>query len=479
MEIAGDFQRNLIGKAVFTEFTRTPVDTTNPSDSGFAAILALTKSGIPSPFEAFHKLAVPRSGVSSPASYDDIGSVGRSRSSTTVCDFDNIDTEELSEDGHDDSITPPSWIPLDDLPQANYTDSDLQAHDDYWIKALEDAPVQLDLPTDHPRSIHRSSTDAQVSICFGASLASSVRSLAKEHEVDLDVILMAGWSTVLSRLSRQDDIVIGVRAKDASHIDNSSILDNNILPQRVDLSGDPNTTQLLERVRRATMSAKAHQGLPLRRILSILEPASGDRFTMPFQVIFQWYEQERTTRTKPTSTTFQVDLELNLQDSGEEIVGELRFATALFEFDTIKRHVGYLQAILGFMASDQARPVAAFDLISTVEKSLLEKMNGASATFHDHLCMHQLFEIQAESTPNAVAVVIEDEKLTYGELNSRANRLAHQLIKLGVKPDTRVAICVERSLAMVTGPTPSLALHWLTSLDECHLEKRLLGLWHY
>jgi len=352
---------------------------------------------------------------------------------------------------HDDSITPPSWIPLDDLPQVNYSDSDLQAHDDYWTKALEDAPVQLDLPTDHPRSIRRSSTYAQVSICLGASLTSSVRSLAKEHEVDLDVILMAGWSTILSRLSRQEDIVIGVCSKDSSHIDNSNILDSNIIPQRVDLSGDPSTTQLLERVRRATMSAKAHQGLPLRRILRILEPASGDRFTMPFQVIFQWHKQERTTGTKPTSTTFQVDLELNLQDSGEEIVGELRFATDLFEFDTIKRHVGYLQAILGFMTSDEARPIAAFDLISTVERSLLEKMNGASTTFHAYLCMHQLFEIQAESTPNAVAVVIEDEKLTYGELNSRANRLAHQLIKLGVKPDTRVAICVERSLAMITG----------------------------
>ncbi|KAG0240651.1 hypothetical protein BGX31_001789 [Mortierella sp. GBA43] len=390
------------------------------------------------------------SGASSPGSYDDTSSV----SSVTVGDYDEDVIKELSDDGYD-NITPTSRTPpLDASAQVVLPDNDLQEHFDYWTMALEDAPVLLDLPTDSPRAPNRLSAADQIPIRLGSPLTQSLKRLATEHGVDLSMALMAGWSAVLSRLSRQEDIVIGVHTSDlgyTNHPNNNKNSVNNV-PIRLDLSGDPSTTQLLERVGRAAASAKAHQEFSLEQIIDIVKPAKGDQSMPLFQVVFQWREQEHSATAQSFSRSINVDLELHLEDSGDEIVGVLWFASTLFNADTIVRHAGYIEAILGCMIQDTTRPIDTFDIISSIERGLLaERWINASAQYPDHLCMHQLFESQVERTPNAIAAVYENERLTYDELNTRANGLAHRLIELGVQPDTRVAICVERSLAMLTG----------------------------
>src|SRR5882724_6189868 len=180
-----------------------------------------------------------------------------------------------------------------------------------------------------------------------------------------------------------------------------------------------------------------------------------------FQLMFAWQnnaqgrlalgelELEGTGSTQPMA---QFDLSLNLQESEDRIVGGMTLATALFDRPTIERHLGYLKALLAAMCADDTQAVARIALLDPIERhQLLVEFNDTRADFPAEHCIHELFEAQVERTPEATAVVFEDESLSYRELNQRANRLAHHLRSLGVQPDERVALCVPRSIEMVVG----------------------------
>ncbi|KAF9354217.1 hypothetical protein BGX34_011150, partial [Mortierella sp. NVP85] len=310
----------------------------------------------------------------------------------------------------------------------------LQDQYDFWSKTLADAPAILDLPTDRPRASHQSINETNIPIQLDAPLTQSLKKLALEHDVDLAVVVMVAWGVVLARLSGQDDIIMGF------HQDDKQIENSNILLLRLDLSGGPNTSQLLERVQKMA-SPMDHRCFPLDSIAKIA--------SWPlFRVAFQWNNQA----SLHSDPSVQVDLELQLQELDNEVSGTLLFSSELFNHDSIRRHVGYLVTVLRTMVKDSARPVAAIDILSPEERRLvLETWNEPSEAYPDHSCFHRLFEIQVDKTPDATAIVCGDLALSYGDLNSRANRLSHHLIRLGVGPDTRVAICVERSLGMIVG----------------------------
>jgi non-ribosomal peptide synthetase component F len=141
-----------------------------------------------------------------------------------------------------------------------------------------------------------------------------------------------------------------------------------------------------------------------------------------------------------------------LTENDDGIVGSLRYATALFDDATIERYRGYLLTLLQAMATDSTQTVARIDLLADDERTLLmETWNQTDAPYPAHQCIHQLFEQQVQRSPEAIALVYEDQSLSYRQLNTQANRLAHHLIDHGVRPDDRIALCVERSLAMVIG----------------------------
>ncbi|KAK3827397.1 MAG: syringopeptin synthetase C [Benniella sp.] len=311
----------------------------------------------------------------------------------------------------------------------------------FWKKTLADAPAMLDLPTDRPRPSHRPAGESRIPILFDTSLTQSLRKLALEHDMDFSMVVMAGWGAVLGRLSNQDDIIIGYHSSGPAGPGSSQQTDSsNILPLRLDLSGETNTSQLLERVRNVASASMDLQGIPLDSISEI----AGSPL---FQVALQW-----NRAPSHLIVPIHVDLELQLQELENEVVGDILFSSELFSTDTIKRHVGYLIAILRNMIKDLTRPVGAIDILSAEEKRLvLETWNETSEAYTDHLCIHQLFENQVDKSPDATAIVCEDQSQSYSELNSRANRLAHHLIGLGVRPDTRVAICVGRSPGMIIG----------------------------
>ncbi|WP_338927323.1 non-ribosomal peptide synthase/polyketide synthase (plasmid) [Mycetohabitans endofungorum] len=339
----------------------------------------------------------------------------------------------------------------------------LQAQSDYWRATLADAPVLLALPTDRPRPAQQSFAGAQVPVQIDASTTQALKRLSAEHGTTLFMTVLAAWSAVLARLSGQCEVVIGTPSANRNHRQIEPLIGFfvNTLALRVDLSDEPNTSELLKRVRRTTLDAQAHQDLPFEQVVEIVQPPRRLDHTPLFQVMLAWQNHEPGEWRLPglTATPAELeydvvkfDLELNLCEAGDEVVGSLAYATALFDQATIERHVGYLQTMLRAMVACPQQPVATLELLSPAERQLLlQTWNATQRDYPAHWCVHQLFEAQVERTPEAPALVYEDQTLSYAQLNAQANRLAHQLIELGVKPDTRVAICMQRSAALVVG----------------------------
>jgi non-ribosomal peptide synthetase component F len=322
----------------------------------------------------------------------------------------------------------------------------------------------LDLPTDRPRSFHRSTNGSKIPILLDAHLTLSLKKLAIEHDMDLCMVVVTGWSAVLARLSRQDDIVVGLHHDDPGGLENNHQAHNsNILPLRLDLSGEPNISQLLQRVQKTALSSMDHRGFPLD---SIAEFTSSPLI----QIALRWNQA-----SFHSDTPIPVELELQLQEQNNEVVGSMLFSPDLFNPDTTKRHIGYLCSMLRTMVMGVDRPVTTVDLLSQDERDLLlGEWNDTQHDYSNHLCIHHLFEQQVELTPEATALSFNGQSLTYSEVNARANRLAHHLIRLGVQPDSLVAICVERSFAMIVGVLAVLkAGGAYVPLDPAYASERL------
>ncbi|WP_338911146.1 non-ribosomal peptide synthase/polyketide synthase [Mycetohabitans rhizoxinica] len=333
----------------------------------------------------------------------------------------------------------------------------------YWRQTLADAPVLLALPTDRPRPTQPSYAAASVPLQLHADLSRELKQLARQHGITLHILLLAAWSAVLSRLSGQDDLVIGTPTANRGRAEIEPLVGFfvNTLALRIDLSGEPDTSALLERVKQVTLAAQDHQDLPFEQVVEIVQPPRRPDHAPVFQVMFAWQNNERghfklpelqVTSAGTSLDTLKFDLELSLSEGSDGVNGVLQYATDLFDAATIERQAGYLLTLLRAMVAAPDQPVKRIDLLSSEERTLLlETWNATQREYPAHLCIHQLFEAQVAHTPQATALVWEDQTLSYAELNARANRLAHRLIELGIVPDTRVAICVERSPAMVVG----------------------------
>ncbi|PQQ23211.1 non-ribosomal peptide synthetase, partial [Photorhabdus luminescens] len=367
----------------------------------------------------------------------------------------------------------------------------IQAQSDYWRVMLSDAPVLLDLPTDRPRPPAQAFAGDAVPVNLDVELTTALKRLSEQHGVTLFMTLLSAWAVVLSRLSGQDDVVIGTPSAGRSRREVEPLIGFfvNTLALRMDLSGELNVAELLARVRQTALAAQEHQDLPFEQVVEIVQPPRRLAHTPLFQVMFVWQNNESTDWELPKLAVSPVDqavdvvkfdLELGLSEEEGRIVGALNYATALFDPSTVERQVEYLRAVLQAMVTNSQQPVGDIDILSPTErKLLLETWNATETAYPEALCIHQLFEQQVEQTPDAIALVYEDQTLGYEELNARANRLAHQLIALGVEPDQRVAICVSRSPAMVVGILAILkAGGAYVPLDPAYPGERLVHILH-
>ncbi|ERT10339.1 non-ribosomal peptide synthetase, partial [Photorhabdus temperata] len=337
----------------------------------------------------------------------------------------------------------------------------VQIQSDYWRTILADAPVLLDLPTDRLRPSEQSFAGHVIPINLDEKLTASLKYLSEQQGITLFMTLLSAWATVLSRLSGQDDVVIGTPSAGRNRQEVESLIGFfvNTLALRIDLSGAPNVAELLARVRQTALAAQEHQDLPFEQVVEIVQPPRRLAHTPLFQVMFAWQNNQYTDWKLPglavssadqVFDTVKFDLELSLFEEDGRVVGALNYATALFEQSTIERHVGYLHMVLQAMVANPQQPVGEIDILSPAERRLLlETWNATETTYPHQLCIHQLFEQQAEKTPEATAIIYGEQILNYAELNARANGLARQLIAQGVYPDDPVAIQLERSIELV------------------------------
>ncbi|HEX8243763.1 MAG TPA: amino acid adenylation domain-containing protein, partial [Longimicrobium sp.] len=229
--------------------------------------------------------------------------------------------------------------------------------------------------------------------------------------------------------------------------------------------------QLLEQVKRRTLEAQQNQDIPFEQVVDLVQPVRSRAHTPLFQVMFAWMNVSEDRLELPglrlagvgaaSQVTAKFDLSLSMGEAGGRITGSVAYATSLFERETVERYLGYLRRVLEQMTADDARVVDRLQLLPEAERRrVLEEWNRTEAPYPpgrteaphpSEFCIHEPFEAQVERTPDAVALVFEDAALSYAELNRRANRLAHHLRELGVGPDARVGICVERGPEMVVG----------------------------
>ncbi|WP_192247455.1 non-ribosomal peptide synthetase, partial [Mesorhizobium caraganae] len=302
---------------------------------------------------------------------------------------------------------------------------------------------------------------ASVPVVIDADLTRGLKRLSRQHGTTLFMTVLAAWAAVLSRLSGQDDLVIGVPSANRGRREIEELIGFfvNTLALRLDLSGEPSVSELLERTRRTALAAQEHQELPFEQVVEIVQPPRHLDHTPLLQVMLAWENNAVGSLDLPGLSVeaagdgfdqVKFDLELSLGEHGEEIAGTLGYATALFDQATIERQHGYLLALLRAMVADAGQPVGRIDILPADERSyLLEELNRTAAAYPSERCIHELFEAQVRQAPEAVALVHEDERLSYGELNARANRLAHHLIALGVRPGDCIATGLDRSVALV------------------------------
>ncbi|MHC5852384.1 non-ribosomal peptide synthase/polyketide synthase [Nostoc sp.] len=339
----------------------------------------------------------------------------------------------------------------------------LQKQLSYWEQQLANAPTFLPLPTDRPRPAVQTFNGAYLEFALSGELTQQLTKLSQQQGVTLFMTLLAAYNTLLYRYTGQTDILVGtpIANRDRTEIEGLIGFFVNTLVMRTDLSLNPSFNELLPRIREVALSAYAHQDLPFEMLVEALQPERDMSHTPLFQVMFALQnapmsEIELTGLTVSSlpieSSTAKFDLTLSMENTSTGLVGGWEYNTDLFDSSTIERMTGHFACLLeGIVANPSDRISQLPMLTASEQQQLLVEWNDTQVDYPQNKCIHQLFEEQVERTPNAVAVVFENQQLTYHELNCRANQLAHYLRSLGVKPDALVGICAERSLDIVVG----------------------------
>ncbi|MCP2012453.1 condensation domain-containing protein, partial [Duganella violaceipulchra] len=339
----------------------------------------------------------------------------------------------------------------------------LQQQLGYWIEQLNGASSLLELPTDRPRPSVQSYRGAMLPFTVPATLTAGLHAVGEQAQSTLFMTLNAAFAVLLARYSGQTDICIGAAIANRNRSEIESLIGFfvNTLVLRARLDANPAFTDLLQQVRRTALEAYAHQDVPFEQLVEAMKPERHMSHAPLFQVMLVLQNAPMGTLALPglilqpvasDSMTAKFDLTLNLTEEAGQLLGSFEYNTDLFDQTTIARMAGHFTRLLeGIVAGPGAR-IEELPLLSDSERQqLLVGFNATQADYPQDQLIQQLFEAQAAANPEAIAVVYEETSVSYGELNARANRLAHTLIGLGVQPDDRVAICVERSVEMIVG----------------------------
>ncbi len=327
----------------------------------------------------------------------------------------------------------------------------------YWREQLSGIPTISGLPPDKPRPAIQSYRGAVLLWQLDAELSERLRKLSRDESATLFMTLLAGLAVLLSRHSGERELVIGAPIAGRMQVETEKLIGFfvNTLVLRVDLSGDPSFSELLKRVRETTLGAYTHQEIPFEKLVEELRPERSLGHTPLFQVML---EMRNTDEALPelsgltlsglsaAADTAKFDLEFSLADDGRgALAGVVNYSTDLYYAETIENLTHRWQQLLAAVVADPERRISQLELLPEDEHARLDEWNQTDADYPAQDCFHELFEAQVERTPEATAVVFENERINYHELNVRANKVAWALLDKDVGPEALVALLMERT----------------------------------
>jgi amino acid adenylation domain-containing protein len=338
----------------------------------------------------------------------------------------------------------------------------IKDHLDYWRKQLAGIPEQLELPHDHPRGTRQTFAAGLYTLHFPAELESSLPRISQVHHATLYMSLLSGIAILLQRYSNQYDIVVGspIANRQEAQLEQLIGFFVNSLVMRVQVDPAANFSSLLAAVQKTTLDAYAHQDLPFERLVEELSPQRSLSTTPLFQVMFAVQNapmgkqklknlEVETERIRNEGLRTRFDLELHAWELETGLDLLWVYNRDIFDPWRVEQMARHYQKLLEAAVAALESPIRDLEMLSAAEKrQLLTEWNRTAIAFPNCL-VHERFAEQAARTPNAVAVFYAGDSLTYRELNERSNKLAHHLLRLGVRPETLVGICLERSLEMI------------------------------
>ncbi|MDX2086542.1 MAG: amino acid adenylation domain-containing protein [Kofleriaceae bacterium] len=331
----------------------------------------------------------------------------------------------------------------------------------YWRERLTGAE-SLDLPTDRRRPAVLGTRGVTVERALPSALGRAVTALGRAHGATAFMTYLAAFNVLLHRYSRQDDLSIGTPVASRGRAELDAVIGYfvNTVVLRTDLSGNPSFAALLDQVRDVSLGAYAHQDVPFERVVEELRVPRDLGRSPLFQVMFV-HQRSEASAPIPGVTftdldlgreTAKFELTLTLTEGPDGISCAIEVNAELFDASTSERMLGHYQTLLEGIVAGPSRPIGDLPMLTDGERQqLLVAWNATARDYPRDMCLHELFDQQVDRTPEATAVELDASRLTYRELDERANQLAHHLRSLGVGPEVRVAICVRRSLDMIVG----------------------------
>jgi amino acid adenylation domain-containing protein len=338
----------------------------------------------------------------------------------------------------------------------------LSGHLDYWRQQLAGVPDQLELPHDHTRGTRQTFAAGIHVLHFPPELEAAVRRISQMRHATLYMSLLAGLAILLQRYSNQRDIIVGspIANRQEALLEELIGFFVNSLVMRVQVDPDQSFSSLLAAVQKTTLDAYAHQDLPFERLVEELSPQRSLSTTPIFQVMFAVQNapmgkqrlknlEVETERIRNEGLRTRFDLELHAWELETGLDLLWVYNRDIFDSWRVEQMARHYQWLLEAAVAALESPVRELEMLSPAEKrQLLTGWNRTEIAF-PNCCAHERFEEQAAQKPDAVAVLCEKDVLNYRELNEHANQVAHRLVKLGVKPETLVGMCMERSLEMI------------------------------
>jgi len=343
---------------------------------------------------------------------------------------------------------------------------------EYWKRQLEGIPSLLRLPADHPRPARETFRGSRMTRRLPRPLASALARLARDSGSTLFMTLLCAFKTLLARYTGEEDIFVGSPVAGRSRLESEAMIGLfvNTVVLRTDLGGDPTFREALQRVRDVALEAFSHQEFPFEKLVEELQPQRELSHSPLYQVMFALQNTTQAVLNLPGVVvmpisldpgTSKLDLTWEMTEYPDRLELRVEYNVDLFREATIARMADHFAVLLEGIVADPDQPISRLPLLTAAERRLIletwsrpDEPDRSMADARPRpaprtACFHQAFEEHAASNPDRAAVVFHDETLTYGQLNEQANRLAHYLQSLGVGPDRRVAICLDRSPRML------------------------------